>query len=40
MLIAGDDGRLMMELRADKDGIWTGRWLHHERMPVLLIPAS
>ena len=37
---AVDDGRLTMELGRDGDGVWRGRWLHHEMMPVLLIPAS
>lgn len=40
LLIAGDDGRLTMELSRDGDGVWRGRWLHHEMMPVLLIPAG
>lgn len=38
LLIADDGGRLMMELSQDKNGVWSGKWLHHEKMPILLIP--
>jgi hypothetical protein len=40
LLIADDGGRLMMELSQDKNGVWSGKWLHHERMPVLVIPTA
>jgi hypothetical protein len=40
LLIADDGGRLMMELSQDKNGVWSGKWLHHERMPVLVIPTG
>jgi len=32
------DGRLTMDLRARPDGGWEGRWLVHEKMPILLEP--
>jgi hypothetical protein len=38
LLIAGDDGRLTMDLQARSDGGWEGRWLVHEKMPILLEP--
>ncbi len=36
LLIAGDDGRLTMELVSTGGGWWEGRWLVHERMGVRL----
>jgi len=34
LLIAGDDGRLTMDLAPTADGGWEGWWLVHERMPI------
>ena len=36
LMIAGDDGRLTMDLSATADGGWEGRWLVFERMGVRL----
>ena len=36
LLIAGDDGRLTMELTPTADGGWEGRWLVHEKMGIRL----
>jgi hypothetical protein len=36
LLIAGDDGRLTMNLAATADGGWEGRWLVFEKMGVRL----
>lgn len=38
--IAGHDGTLTMDLIRSADGAWLGRWLHHERMVVTLVPIS
>jgi hypothetical protein len=40
LLIAGDDRRLTMHLQAKPDGAWEGRWLVHEKMPILLEPKA
>ena len=34
LLIAGDDGRLTMDLTPAADGGWEGRWLIHEKMGI------
>lgn len=34
LMIAGDDGRLTMDLTATADGGWEGRWLVFEKMPI------
>jgi hypothetical protein len=34
LLVAGDDGRLTMDLAVTVDGGWGGRWLVHEKMGV------
>ena len=36
LLIAGDDGRLTMDLVPAADGGWEGRWLVHEKMAIRL----
>jgi hypothetical protein len=36
LMIAGDDGRLTMELVATEDGGWEGRWLVFEKMGIRL----
>ncbi len=36
LLIAGDDGRLTMELTQTADGGWEGRWLVFEKMGIRL----
>lgn len=38
--VAGEDGRLTMELREGRFGIWYGQWLDYERMPIALIPTG
>ena len=38
--VAGEDGRLTMELREERHGIWYGQWLEYERMPIALIPTG
>lgn len=38
LLIAGDDGRLTMDLQPEAWGGWSGRWLLYEQMPILVIP--
>jgi len=38
LLIAGDEGRLTMDLVATADGGWDGRWLVHEKMGVRMEP--
>jgi hypothetical protein len=38
VLVIGGDGEETCRLHLDPDGIWRGRWLQHERMPVELIP--
>ena len=40
MLIAGDDGRLTMELAPAPDGGWEGRWLVQESMEITLVPGA
>ncbi len=40
LLIAGDDGRLTMNLSATADGGWEGGWSVHEKMGVRLVPSS
>jgi hypothetical protein len=39
LLIAGEDGDTCWLTRRD-DGVWRGRWLRHERMPVELAPLA
>jgi hypothetical protein len=39
LLIAHEDGRLMMDLQPINNG-WHGRWLHYERMPINVHPAT
>jgi hypothetical protein len=34
LLIAGDDGRLTMDLTLAADGGWEGRWLVYEKMGI------
>jgi len=36
LLIAGDDGRLTMDLSPAVNGGWEGAWLVHERMGIML----
>lgn len=36
LLIAGDDGRLTMDLEPRPHGGWEGRWLLYERMPIVI----
>ena len=38
LLIMGEDGKLTMDLEKNNKGEWFGKWLHHEKMPILLIP--
>jgi hypothetical protein len=38
LLIAGDDGRLTMDLAPTPDGGWEGRWLVHEKMAARMEP--
>ena len=38
--VVGEDGRLTMELREERHGIWFGQWLEYERMPIALIPTG
>jgi hypothetical protein len=33
-MIAGDDGRLTMDLTLAADGGWEGRWLVYEKMGI------
>jgi hypothetical protein len=40
ILSINGDGKHTMELRRREDGVWAGRWLLHERMPVRLTPTS
>jgi hypothetical protein len=40
LLIAGDDGRLTMDLVATPDGGWKGRWLVHETKEIRLEPKA
>jgi len=47
---AGERGELFLEissgyavtcrLRREADGSWRGRWLHHEKMPIVLFPVQ
>jgi hypothetical protein len=37
-LVIGGHSCLTCRLQRDADGIWRGRWLHKERMPVELRP--
>jgi hypothetical protein len=37
MLFVGEDGQRTMELSRSEES-WRGRWLVHERMPVVLVP--
>lgn len=39
MYVYGDHG-LIMILRPQKDGSWTGRWLQHEQMDIMLHPIN
>jgi len=38
LVISNGEGRVTARLRQQEDGAWTGRWTHHERMPVELVP--
>ena len=38
LVIAGDDLSVTCRLREDGDGVWRGRWVAFEQMPVELIP--
>lgn len=43
MTVIGDDGQLTMQMTRKTVGqaeIWSGAWLVHERMPVMLVPLS
>ena len=40
LLIAGDDGRLTMDLVPTADGGWEGRWLVFEKMGIRLEPKT
>ncbi len=40
LLIAGDDGRLTMDLASTTDGGWEGRWLVYEMMEIRLEPRA
>jgi hypothetical protein len=47
--LTGDDGHALLDLSSETtltcqlargaDGVWRGRWLHHERMPIELSPS-
>src|SRR5262249_14205097 len=37
LAIMGEEG-VACRLARCPDGIWRGRWLHHERMPIELVP--
>jgi hypothetical protein len=39
LVISGHDGVTCRLLR-DADGVWRGRWLHQEQMPVELRPLA
>jgi len=40
LTLAGEKGPTCHLRRDPALGIWKGRWLHHERMPIELIPAD
>jgi hypothetical protein len=40
MRIATNDGHLIMNLSPADNGFWVGRWLMHERMPIVLVPTT
>tara|TARA_Y100000310_G_scaffold343421_1_gene450966 strand:+ start:5451 stop:6629 length:1179 start_codon:yes stop_codon:yes gene_type:complete len=38
LIITGDDNRQTCRLVSDDNGIWRGKWLHSEQMPIELAP--
>ncbi len=40
LVIYGDGDRDTCHLKICSDGVWRGRWLRHERMPIELIPVK
>lgn len=38
LVVVAEDGRVTCRLARDQWGVWRGRWEHHERMPIRLLP--